>query len=186
MWFEQILRRETGCATYLVGSTESKECIVYDPLWDPAPYLDCARRHGARIRWVIDSHSHADHVSGARRVAAASGAELVLPELAEIEYEATRVKGGDRFRFGEVEVEMLHTPGHRPEQLSLIVTDHSRGPEPWCLLTTDFLMVGDVARPDLAGAGDEGARVIYDEALTAIADMPDYVEVYPGHVAGST
>ena len=186
VWFEQIIRRETGCASYLVGSTESRECIVYDPLWDPYPYLACAKRYGSRIRYVIDSHSHADHVSGARRVAAEAGAELVLGELAEIEYEATRVKGGDRLRLGELEIEMLHTPGHRPEQLCLVITDHSRGPEPWCMLSADFLMVGDVARPDLAGDGTEGAKIIYDEALTAIEKLPDFVEVYPGHVSGST
>ena len=117
---------------------------------------------------------------------AETGAELVIPELAEIEYEATRVKGGDRFRLGEVEIEMLATPGHRPEQVCLVVTDHSRGPEPWCMLTADFLMVGDVARPDLAQDGTEGAKTIYDEALAALEKLPDFVEVYPGHVAGST
>ena len=95
MWFEQIVRRETGCAAYVIGSSETSECAVFDPLWDPAPYLAAARRYRSRIRYVIDSHSHADHVSGARRLAAATGAELILHELAELTYEARRVKGGD-------------------------------------------------------------------------------------------
>ena len=188
MWFEQILREETGCATYMVGSLESDECAVFDPLWDITPYLQMAKKKKAQIKYVIDSHSHADHVSGARRLALATKAELILPILSDIEYkdEATLVDDGYQIRMGEVELQMLHTPGHRPEQMSLLVTDHSRGDEPWCVLTADFLLVGDVARPDLAQGGEEGARVIFDKALPRLNALPDFVEVYPGHVAGST
>ena len=186
MWFEQIVRRETGCATYVVGSTDSGECAVYDPLWDIEPYKEAATAHASKIRYIIDSHSHADHVSGARRLAKATGAELVLPALAEITYEATRVKGGDRIRMGEVGMEMVHTPGHRPEQLCLLITDHSRGEEPWCILTADFLLVGDLARPDLAQPGVEGAETMFDKSLPVLDDLRDFVEAYPGHVAGST
>lgn len=188
MWFEQILREETGCATYMVGSLESDECAVFDPLWDITPYIQMAKKKKAQIKYVIDSHSHADHVSGARRLALATKAELILPILSDIEYkdEATLVDDGYQIRMGEVELQMLHTPGHRPEQMSLLVTDHSRGDEPWCVLTADFLLVGDVARPDLAQGGEEGARVIFDKALPRLNALPDFVEVYPGHVAGST
>lgn len=185
MWLETILRKETGCATYMVGA-DNGECAVFDPLWDPQPYLDVAQRRETTLRYVIDSHSHADHVSGARRLAAASGGELILPELAEITYDATRVKGGDRLEMGELTLEVVHTPGHRPEQINLLVIDHSRGDEPWCILTADFMLVGDLARPDLAQGGDEGAQVIFDKAIPAVAGLPDFVEVYPGHVAGST
>ena len=125
-------------------------------------------------------------MSGARRLAAACGGELILPELAEITYEATRVNGGDKLELGEVTLEVVHVPGHRPEQINLLVIDHSRGGDPWCILTADFLLVGDIARPDLAQDGTEGAATIFDVALPAIADLPDFVEVYPGHVAGST
>lgn len=186
MWFEQVVRPETGCAAYLVGSLESGECAVYDPLWDPQPYLDAASKHSSQIRYIMDSHSHADHVSGARRLAKITGAELILPELADITYKATRVAGGEKIRLGEVTMEMIHTPGHRPEQLCLLITDHSRSDEPWCILTADFLLVGDVARPDLAQGGVAGAEVMFDQALPALNDLPDFVEVYPGHVAGST
>jgi glyoxylase-like metal-dependent hydrolase (beta-lactamase superfamily II) len=185
MWFESVLRQETGCVAYMIGA-DSGESAVFDPLWDVAPYLELARRKSSKIRYVIDSHSHADHVSGARRLAEATGAELVLPELTEVTYDAKRVKGGDRLELGEVTLEVIHTPGHRPEQISLAVIDHSRGDEPWCLLTADFLLVGDVARPDLAQGGEEGAQTIFDVAIPAIAGLPDFVEVYPGHVAGST
>ncbi len=186
MWFEQIVRKETGCAAYMIGSVESDECAVYDPLWDIQPYLDAAGRQSSKIRYVIDSHSHADHVSGARRLVKATGAELILPELTDISYQARRVKGGDKIRLGEVTMEMVHTPGHRPEQLCLLITDHSRSDQPWCILTADFLLVGDVARPDLAQDGVEGAEVLFDRALPVLDDLPDFVEVYPGHVAGST
>jgi glyoxylase-like metal-dependent hydrolase (beta-lactamase superfamily II) len=186
MWFESVVRTETGCATYVVGALETGECAVFDPLWDVQPCLAAARRRSSRVRYVIDSHTHADHVSGARRLAAATGAELVLPALAEASYPATRVAGGERLRLGEVTLEVVHVPGHRPEQINLLVTDHSRGDDPWCLLTADFLLVGDVARPDLAQGGVEGARTIFDVALPRLAALPDFVEVYPGHVAGST
>jgi glyoxylase-like metal-dependent hydrolase (beta-lactamase superfamily II) len=186
MWFESIVRTETGCAAYVVGATDSGECAVVDPLWAIDPYLQAAARRGARIRYVIDTHSHADHVSGARRLVRAAGAELVLHELAEVAYEATRVRDGDRLRLGEVSLDVLHVPGHRPEQINVVVTDHSRSDDPWCMLTADFLLVGDVARPDLAQSGEDGARTLFDVSLPRLRDLPDFVEVYPGHVAGST
>jgi len=186
MWFEQIVRKETGCAAYMIGALESGECAVFDPLWDIQPYLETAGKQSSKIRYVIDSHSHADHVSGARRLAKATGAELILPELADVTYQASRVNGGDKIQMGELLLEFVHTPGHRPEQLCLLVTDQSRSNEPWCLLTADFLLVGDVARPDLAQGGVEGAEVMFDKALPTLEKLPDFVEVYPGHVAGST
>jgi glyoxylase-like metal-dependent hydrolase (beta-lactamase superfamily II) len=109
-----------------------------------------------------------------------------MPELAEITYEARRVKGGDKLHMGEVTLEFVPAPGHRPEQLCLLITDHSRSDEPWCMLTADFLLVGDIARPDLAQAGLEGAEIMFDKALPVLHSLPDYVEVYPGHVSGST
>lgn len=186
MWFESILRRETGCVAYMVGSLQEGSCAVFDPLWDIEPYLQLAKRKSSTIRYVIDSHSHADHVSGARRLASATGGELILPELAEINYEARRVKGGDRIRMGEVTLEIFHAPGHRPEQINLLITDHSRSEDPWCILTADFLLVGDLARPDLAQGGVEGAEIMFDESIPRLKALPDFVEVYPGHVAGST
>lgn len=186
MWFESVVRSETACASYMFGSQETGECAVFDPLWDAEPFLNIAARYSSRIRYVIDSHSHADHVSGARRLAAATGAELILPELADLDYDATRVKDGDEIRMGEVLVEVLHVPGHRPEQINVLITDLGRGEDPWCILTADFLLVGDVARSDLAQEGVEGAEIIFDRAIPRLGDLPDFVEVYPGHFAGST
>jgi glyoxylase-like metal-dependent hydrolase (beta-lactamase superfamily II) len=186
MWFEQIVREETGCAAYLMGSGATGECAVFDPLWDVTPYLETARHKGATIRYVIDSHSHADHVSGARRLAQITGARLLLPALSDVTYEARWLEDGDRIEMGEVTLEVVQAPGHRPEQINLLVTDVSRGDAPWCLLTADFLLVGDIARPDLAQDGEEGARIMFDEALPHLLSLPDFVEVYPGHVSGST
>ena len=186
MWFETIIREETGCAAYMIGCQSTGECAVFDPLWDTRPYLDMARKKGSKIRFVIDSHSHADHVSGARRLAAETGGELILPELAELTYAATRVKQGDLIRMGGVGMEIIHVPGHRPEQINLLIYDYTRGDEPWCMLTADFVLVGDIARPDLAQGGDEGAPVLFDVAIPRFLNLPDHVEVYPGHLAGST
>ena len=186
MWFKSIIREQTGCASYMVGSLEAATCAVFDPLWDIAPYLELAAKQASTIRYAIDSHSHADHVSGARRLAAEAGAELIMPTLANITYEATRVNGGDRLEMGEVTMEFVHVPGHRPEQLNLLITDRSRGEDPWCILTADFLLVGDVARPDLSQSGVAGARSLFEEAIPRLRELPDFVEVYPGHVAGST
>jgi len=186
MWFETLVRERTGCATYMVGCSSQGECAVFDPLWDIQPYLDMAMKQGCTVRYVIDSHSHADHVSGARLLAAATGAELVLPELTEVAYPATRVRHGDRLRMGDVELEVMHVPGHRPEQINLVVYDHSRGAEPWFVLTADFVLVGDVSRPDLAQDGADGARSLFEVSIPRFLELPDHVEVYPGHLAGST
>jgi hydroxyacylglutathione hydrolase len=185
MWFKQIVREETGCAAYMIGADDGS-CAVFDPLWDIEPYLQTAANKGAQIRYVIDSHSHADHVSGARALAELCGAELILPELADITYAATRVEHGDMIRMGGVGMEVVHVPGHRPEQINLLVYDYPRGNEPWFLLTADFVLVGDVARPDLAQTGSEGAPVLFDVAIPRFLELPDHVEVYPGHLAGST
>jgi glyoxylase-like metal-dependent hydrolase (beta-lactamase superfamily II)/rhodanese-related sulfurtransferase len=185
MWFEQMIRRESGCVSYMIGSAKTGECAVIDALWDVAPYLEMAKRNDAKIRYIIDSHTHADHVSGARRLAQRSGGELIMPRLAELSHPVKRVDDGDFLRMGDVLLEIVHTPGHRPEMMSILVTDLTRSDRPWCILTGDFLLVGDLGRPDLAQEGDEGARLMFDRALPRLQALDDYVEVYPGHIAGS-
>lgn len=186
MWFETIIREETGCATYMVGCQRTNECLIFDPLWDIQPYLDIAKKKKSKMRYVVDSHSHADQISGARRLVKETGAELMLPELADITYTATRLKHGELIKMGGIGFEVMHVPGHRPEQINLLVYDYPRGDEPWFMLTADFVMVGDVARPDLAQAADEGAPALFDISIPRFLALPDHVEVYPGHLAGST
>jgi hydroxyacylglutathione hydrolase len=185
MFFEQLIRQETGCATYVIGGGTG-EAVVVDPLWDVEPVLAKAKQYGVRITHIIDTHSHADHVSGARRLAHRTGATLYLSLKADVVYPCERLKGGDILTLGEVRVTVLDTPGHRPEHISLAVADTSRAEEAWYVLTGDSLYVGDVARPDLAHIGEVGASALYDSVYHQLMGLPDYVEVYPGHGAGST
>ena len=181
-----MIREESGCAAYVVGSSQTGECLVWDPLWDVAPYLELAARKSSKITQVIDSHSHADHVSGARRLVQATGARLLLSRDSDITYEAERLRDSEVLRLGEVEMEVMSMPGHRPEQINLLIRDRSRGEAPWCLLSADFIMVGDLARPDLAQDGREGADILFTTSIPRLLALPDHVEIYPGHLAGST
>lgn len=185
MLFKQIVHEDLGCASYLVCSTETSECAVVDPRWEIEPYLDLAAKHGFRISHVIETHNHADHVSGHGRLAKATGAEIDVHEEAGVGYGHHPLKDGDVISLGDVRLHVLHTPGHRPEHIALAVEDTSRGNEPWMVLTGDSLFVGDVARPDLAVDGQEGATALYHSLHDKLLQLPEYTEVYPGHVSGS-
>jgi glyoxylase-like metal-dependent hydrolase (beta-lactamase superfamily II) len=117
---------------------------------------------------------------------AATGARLGLPRHIDVTYQAHRLDDTDRIRLGELELEVMHVPGHRPEQINLLVRDLSRSDDPWCVLTADFLMVGDVSRPDLAQQGTDGAVTLFTKSIPKLQSLPDFVELWPGHVAGST
>lgn len=136
------------------------------------------------IRYVIDTHVHADHISGGRQLAAATGAQYVLHASAPARYEYLGVNEGDVLYLGNVLIRVLHTPGHTPEHITLVVTDRSRGPEPWFALTGHTLMVGDLGRTELAAAAETGAQALYESARKLLA-LPDYLEVYPGAFSGS-
>jgi hydroxyacylglutathione hydrolase len=133
---------------------------------------------------VIDTHLHADHVSGGRRLAEISGAEYVLHESAETQYPFRVVREGEVLDLGNVKIEVLHTPGHTPEHISLLVTDKTRGPEPWFLLTGHTVMVGDVGRTELATQPEIGARQLF-VTIQRLKRFPDYLEILPGAYAGS-
>jgi glyoxylase-like metal-dependent hydrolase (beta-lactamase superfamily II)/rhodanese-related sulfurtransferase len=179
--FRQVLYRDLGCASYILG--DGGEAIVVDPRWDIDPYLEIAQAEHLRIAHVIDTHDHADHVSGRRRLAQATGARAYRP--GEREDGATDViLAGDEIIVGSVCLTAVATPGHRPEHLTLMVSDLSRGPDPWLLLTGDSLLVGDIARPDLAVDAADGAHDLH-ASLTTLLDLPDHVEVWPAHIGGS-
>lgn len=157
---------------------------VVDPQQEIAPYLEAAKATGIQIRYVIDTHVHADHISGGRRLAEATGAEYVLHADAGPHYTFRGVREGNVLDLGNVLIRVLHTPGHTPEHISLLVTDKTRGPEPWFVLTGHTLMVGDLGRTELASDAEEGARALF-ESVQKLKALPDYLEVYPGAFAGS-
>jgi hydroxyacylglutathione hydrolase len=185
MLFRQVIQEDLGCASYLVGDSSAGLAVVVDPQWDIDPYLRLSRLHGVRIEHVLETHNHADHVSGHGRLARATGAIIHVHELAEAEYPHEAFTDGWTLAVGEVELEALHTPGHRPEHTSFLLSDAGRGGDPWAVLTGDSLFVGDVARPDLAIEPREGAAGIFRSMHDRLFSLPDQVEVWPGHLGGS-
>ena len=184
---------------YLVACQASKEAIVVDPLRDPAPYLEAARQEGVSITAVAETHIHADFLSGAAALATAAGARLLLsgegggaagyaPSALRT---AHRLRDGERLQLGAVRFDVIHTPGHTPEHLAFLVTDTAADDAPMGMLSGDFLFVGDVGRPDLLeraagvqGTMTESARQLY-ASLKRLASLPDYLQIWPGHGAGS-
>ena len=184
MLFRQFVDEGLGCASYLVGDEHAGVAVLVDPAYAIEPYLEEAAHRRVRVERVLETHTHADHVSGHGRLALELGASVAIHPAAEPAFPFDRLDDGDEIEFGEVAVRVLHTPGHRPEHCAFAVADRSRADEPWLVLTGDSLLVGDAARPDLAVAAADGAQGLF-HSLRRLAELPDGVEVYPGHVAGS-
>jgi len=147
--------------------------------------LELTAAKGLQVKAVIETHNHADHVSGHAELSRRTGAEIYIHEQAGVKYPHKTLKDGDELQFGVARLRVIHTPGHRPEHISLAVSDTSRSDDPWLVLTGDSLFIGDIARPDLAVPGEEGASVLYDSIFNRLLKLDDGVEVYPAHVAGS-
>jgi glyoxylase-like metal-dependent hydrolase (beta-lactamase superfamily II)/rhodanese-related sulfurtransferase len=182
--FAQILNRDLGCASYLVGCEEAGEVVVVDPHLSIEPILAEADRLDARIVRTLETHTHADHVSGHGRLALDHDIPVSIHPLAEPEYPHEPLEDGLELEVGNVRLRCIHTPGHRPEHCCFSVADTTRSEEPWLVLTGDSLFVGDAARPDLAVGAMEGAEGLF-HSLRRLLELPDGVEVFPGHVAGS-
>jgi hydroxyacylglutathione hydrolase len=185
MILRQYLHTEPVIAvSYLFGCGGKAMGAVVDPTEDIERYLRDSEALGLPIRYVIDTHVHADHISGGRLLAETVGAEYVLFVGAEARYTFRGAEEGEVLELGNVYAQVLHTPGHTPEHISLVVTDRTRGAEPWFVLTGHTLMVGDMGRTELASSAEEGARALFRSA-ELLRTLPDYLEVLPGAFAGS-
>jgi hydroxyacylglutathione hydrolase len=182
MYFKQFLHDETGCASYFLASRQTREAAVIDPQLNIQAYLDLAEEREYRITDVLDSHLHADHISGNRKLSAATGARLWLHESADVRFPFNPLTDGQELHLGQLLIKAIHTPGHRPESVCLLVTNPPRSPMPSILLSGDTLFVGDVGRPDFGGP--EGAQAEYN-SIRKLLELEDYVEVFPAHFEGS-
>jgi hydroxyacylglutathione hydrolase len=186
MHFQQFYLGCLAQASYLIGS--DGEAAVVDPRRDVDVYLEEARAHGLTIRHVIETHLHADFVSGHRELAAKTGAKIYFGARAGAAFEHVPVKDGDEIRMGGVILRFLETPGHTPESVSVVVVERAASGEPHAVLTGDTLFIGDVGRPDLLGgkgSAEELAGQLYDSLHEKLLALPDSVLVYPAHGAGS-
>jgi glyoxylase-like metal-dependent hydrolase (beta-lactamase superfamily II) len=184
MILRQFLHTDPIAISYLFGCGGHAACAVVDPVGEAAPYLAVAKETGMQIRFVVDTHLHADHRSAGRALAAAADADYVLHNSAEVAFTPRGVADGDRLPLGNVFVDVMHTPGHTPEHICLLVTDRTRTDDPWFVLTGHTLMVGDVGRTELVDDAAAGARTLF-AALQRLKTLPDHIEVLPGAFAGS-
>jgi len=177
---------DTGCAAYVFGCGTLSKCAVVDPqARDLDSYLQFAAAKDMKITHVIDTHVHADHRSGGPELARRAGARYCLHESADVDVPFAPVRDSEELELGNTRVTVLHTPGHTPESICLLVKDLRRGPDPWFLLTGDTLFVGAVGRPDLPGRARENARELFASIHRKILTLPDDLEIFPGHFAGS-
>jgi hydroxyacylglutathione hydrolase len=187
MFFEQFKVDGLGCYSYLIGCPAAGTAFVVDPERHADQYLEVSGREGMKITHIFDTHLHADHISGAVELAAKSGAEIYVHPEVQGQYPHRPIRNGDRFTFGVAQVEILETPGHTPNSVTLAVADTSRSPKTMLLLTGDLLFVGDIGRPDLAGEDmlEQQVRNLYNSLYNTLSRFEDWVEIYPAHGAGS-
>ena len=190
MFFRQLLNDDTACASYLLGCPTAGEFAVIDPHAELVDdYIRAAEAQGARISAVLETHLHADHLSGLPELVERTGATAYLPESAGVEFEHEELSDGERVKLGNTEIEAIATPGHAGAHHAYLVTDHRRGDEPWMVLTGEALLVGDAGRPDLHAHGDqtveEMARALYRSLTERLLALPDHLLFYPAHYSGS-
>jgi glyoxylase-like metal-dependent hydrolase (beta-lactamase superfamily II) len=186
MIFKPYYYFQTGCAAYLFGCGTLGKCAVVDAHEeDIGAYIDFAASKGMQITHVIDTHIHADHKSGGPQLAARVGATYCLHASADVDLTFEPLEDGQQLELGNTWIRVLHTPGHTPESTSLVVSDLRRGPDPWFVLTGDTLFVGAVGRPDLPGQARENAEQLYSSIHSKLLVLPESVEIFPAHFAGS-
>jgi glyoxylase-like metal-dependent hydrolase (beta-lactamase superfamily II) len=188
MIFRPILHPRSGCASYVFGCTGKAKLAVVDPhIEHVQDYLEVAKQANSPIVAIFETHVQADHVSGARVLAAQTGAFVYLHEAAEVQFPFTPMKDGDMIELGNDYVQVLHTPGHSPDSVCLVVGDRVRSETPWLIFTGDTLFVGDVGRPDLHGDANTVAfaEQLYESLFNKLLKLDDTLEIYPSHFAGS-
>ena len=171
-------------ASYFIGCAGKQAAMVIDPVGESAPYVRIAAETNTRIRYVVDTHVHADHRSIGRELAAEVGAEYVLHASVDARFPFTRVRDGDRLEIGNVAADVWHVPGHTPEHVALVIADRTRSASPWLVITGHTLMVGDMGRTELASSAEEGARALFESA-ERLRGLADHVQVLPGAFSGS-
>lgn len=195
MFFQHVYEKGLAQASYVIGCQATGEAIVIDPKRDIETYLEIAERENLTIKYITETHIHADFLSGSRELAAAAGAEMLLSDEGgsdwEYQFAHKGLKDGDVFMVGNLKFEVMHTPGHTPEHISFILTDTPAGDNPVMIFTGDFVFVGDIGRPDLlekaagiAGTMEKGAKDMF-QSLNKFKQLPDHVQVWPAHGAGS-
>lgn len=190
MFFRQLLNDETACASYVLGCKTHSALAIVEPHADLVDvYIALAESQGAAIVGVLDTHLQADHVSGMAELVARTGATAYLPEGAGVEFEHHALGDGQTVSFGNVEIHAISTPGHALAHHAYAVTDHTRGDEPWFVITGDALLVGDAGRPDLHAHGEhtteDMARSLYRSLTEKLLRLPDHLVLYPSHYSGS-
>ncbi|QJD57496.1 MBL fold metallo-hydrolase [Pseudomonas sp. gcc21] len=185
--FERVYTDGLAQLSYMVGDSKAAVAAVIDPRRDTDVYLRMARERGLRIAYVIETHIHADFVSGAQALARQTGAELIGGRSDAYEFELRQVSGGETFELGQVRLQVMHSPGHTPEHISLLLFDSQQGDQPFALFTGDTLFNLDVGRPDLLGDGSERkmAAKLFDTLMNGYLPLGERVEMYPCHGAGS-
>jgi hydroxyacylglutathione hydrolase len=190
VFFRQLLNDETACASYLLGCKTHGTLAVIDPHSDLVDeYVAAAAAQGAAIVAVLETHVQADHVSGLPALVARTGATAYLPEGSGVEFDHHALADGEMLRLGNTALQAIATPGHAAAHHAYLVTDHTRGEEPWFVLTGDALLVGDAGRPDLYAHGEQTveamARTLYRSLSDRLLSLPDHLLLYPAHYSGS-
>jgi glyoxylase-like metal-dependent hydrolase (beta-lactamase superfamily II)/rhodanese-related sulfurtransferase len=187
MKFKQFYLGCLAHASYYIGSED--EAVVIDPQRDVQQYLDEAEANGQKIKYVVETHSHADFVSGHLELAKKTGSQIIYGQRAETKFPVLKVKDGDELMVGKVKLKFLETPGHTPEAITVLVQDTENPEAPLKMFTGDTLFIGDVGRPDLVGSkgytAEQMASMLYDSLHQKILTLPDNTEIYPAHGAGS-
>ncbi|HEY5995312.1 MAG TPA: MBL fold metallo-hydrolase [Gallionellaceae bacterium] len=187
MFFKQLATKEATLSYFFGCGGKGKSVAVDVVAGDEEWFVEEAKKANVTINYVIDTHVHADHYSGGRKLAQMVGARYCLHESDRglVNYSFEGLRDGQLLDIGNVEVKVLHTPGHTPDSVCLLVSDRRRAEAPWFVVTGDTLFVGAVGRPDLLGREREMAEVLYDSIQAKLLSLPDVVELFPGHQAGS-